>query len=68
MVKAVLAGDFRAVARLISWVEDGIPDSDHYLRELFHHTGRSFIVGITGAAGSGKSTLADRLASLLSRG
>jgi LAO/AO transport system kinase len=61
MVKAVLSGDFRAVARLISWVEDGVPDADHYLRELFHHTGRSFIVGITGAAGSGKSTLADCL-------
>ena len=63
MVKAVLSGDFRAVARLITWVEDGIPDSDQYLRELFPHTGRAFIVGITGPAGSGKSTLADRLAS-----
>jgi GTPase len=62
MVRAVLSGDFRAVARLISWVEDGVPDADQYVRELFHHTGRSFIVGITGAAGSGKSTLADCLA------
>jgi LAO/AO transport system kinase len=62
MIKAVLSGDFRTVARLISWVEDGVPDADHYLRELFHHTGRSFIVGITGAAGSGKSTLVDCLA------
>src|SRR5688572_8522164 len=62
MIQAVLSGDFRAVARLISWVEDGIPDSNCYLRELFPHTGRSFIVGITGPAGSGKSTLADRLA------
>src|SRR4029453_2014623 len=62
MIQAVLSGDFRAVARLISWVEDGITDSNCYLRELFPHTGRSFILGITGPAGSGKSTLADRLA------
>jgi GTPase len=62
MLKAVLSGDFRAVARLISWVEDGVPDADPCLRELFHHTGHSFVVGITGAAGSGKSTLADCLA------
>jgi LAO/AO transport system kinase len=63
MVKKVLAGDFRAVARLITLVENGAPEAVPYMRELFQHTGRCFSVGVTGAPGSGKSTLVDRLAS-----
>ena len=63
MVKKVLAGDFRAVARLITLVENGAPEAMPYMRELFQHTGRCFSVGVTGAPGSGKSTLVDRLAS-----
>jgi LAO/AO transport system kinase len=63
MVKKVLAGDFRAVARLITLVENGAPEAVPYMRELFQYTGRCFSVGVTGAPGSGKSTLVDRLAS-----
>jgi LAO/AO transport system kinase len=59
IVERVLAGEFRAVARLITIVENGLPDAAEYLRELFPHSGRSFTIGITGAPGSGKSTLVD---------
>jgi LAO/AO transport system kinase len=62
MVGRVLAGDFRAVARLITLVENGEPEAVPYMRELFPHTGRCFSIGITGAPGAGKSTLVDRLA------
>jgi LAO/AO transport system kinase len=61
-VQRVLAGEFRAVARLITIVENALPEAAEYLRELFPHSGRSFTVGITGAPGSGKSTLVDALA------
>jgi LAO/AO transport system kinase len=59
----VVAGDFRSVARLITLIENGIPEASSYLRELFPYTGRSFTVGFTGAPGAGKSTLVDQVAS-----
>lgn len=63
MIENVLAGDFRAIARLITLVENGAPEAVPYLRELFPYTGRCLSIGITGAPGAGKSTLVDRLAS-----
>jgi len=62
IVEDVLAGDFRAVARLITLVENGAPEAAAYMRELFPHTGRCLSIGVTGAPGTGKSTLVDRLA------
>ncbi|HYK91071.1 MAG TPA: methylmalonyl Co-A mutase-associated GTPase MeaB [Acidobacteriota bacterium] len=62
IIRDVLGGDFRAVARLISLVENDLLMAVPYLRELFPHTGRCFSVGVTGAPGSGKSTLVDCLA------
>ncbi len=61
-IRDILAGDFRAVARLITLVENDSQLAVPYLRELFPHTGRCFTAGVTGAPGSGKSTLVDRLA------
>ncbi|MGI0132423.1 MAG: methylmalonyl Co-A mutase-associated GTPase MeaB [Thermoplasmata archaeon] len=55
--KAVLAGDRRRLARLISGVENGDPSTVPVLRALYPHTGRARIVGITGPLGVGKSSL-----------
>ena len=67
IIRNVLAGDFRAVARLVTLVENDPPQAVPYLRKLFPHTGRCFTIGITGAPGSGKSTLVDQLSSYFRR-
>jgi len=57
-----LKGDTRALARVITRVENRSADSLNILRQLFPHTGGSDIIGVTGSPGSGKSSLVDRLA------
>jgi len=69
LVPKVLAGDRRALARLISFIEDGGPPARSALMALYPHTGRAHVVGVTGAPGTGKSTLVNELAKALrSRG
>ncbi len=58
---AVLKGDTRAAARLITLIEDDAPEGLAVLEELYPHTGRAYIIGITGPPGVGKSTLVDCL-------
>ena len=57
----LLAGDPRAVARAISFVENEAPEGAEIIRRIFTRTGRAYLLGVTGAPGSGKSTLVDRL-------
>jgi LAO/AO transport system kinase len=57
----VLAGDPRAIARGISLLEDERAEGVDLLRAAFPHTGRAYLIGVTGPPGAGKSTLVDRL-------
>jgi LAO/AO transport system kinase len=57
----LLAGDPRAIARAISLIEDEAPTSTDLLRRIFPHTGRAYLIGVTGPPGAGKSTLVDRM-------
>jgi LAO/AO transport system kinase len=59
--KEVLEGSARAAARLISWLEDEDPRAYPCMEKLYAHTGRAYIIGVTGSPGAGKSTLTDRL-------
>jgi len=55
------AGDVRALARLLSLVEDESPQVRSVIRDLLPDTGRARIIGLTGAPGVGKSTMTGAL-------
>ena len=57
----VLAGDARAVARAISLIEDEDAAGAELVRRIFPHTGKAYLLGVTGPPGAGKSTLVDRM-------
>ncbi len=61
LVTELLGGNRRALARLITLVENGDPLKNEILQSLYPHTGKAYVIGITGAPGSGKSSLVDRL-------
>jgi LAO/AO transport system kinase len=61
----VLAGDVRAIARAISVVEDETDASARLVSRLFPHTGKAYLIGVTGPPGAGKSTLVDRFTAQL---
>lgn len=65
IAEKVVAGDVRTVARLIRDIDDGMPHVREVLKALFPHTGRAYVIGITGAPGVGKSTLVDQMISHL---
>jgi LAO/AO transport system kinase len=61
LVEAARAGSPRAVARLISLVEDASPALREVMAALAPHSGHAHIIGITGSPGVGKSTSTNAL-------
>ena len=54
-------GDVRALARVLTWVENRAPGADGLLAALYEHRREVARIGVTGAPGSGKSTLVDAM-------
>jgi LAO/AO transport system kinase len=61
LAQRVLSGDMRSVARAMRLVDDRAPGSIELLKALWPHTGKAYVLGVTGNPGAGKSTLVDRL-------
>ncbi len=55
----IIRGDIRAAARLMRLADDRDPRARQELSDLFEHTGKAHVIGITGNPGAGKSTLVD---------
>ncbi len=62
LASQIVEGSTRALARGLTWVESGGKRAEALSAQLYPHTGRAQIVGVTGAPGSGKSTLVRALA------
>ena len=62
LASQIVEGSTRALGRGLTWVESGGKRAEALSAQLYTHTGRAQIVGVTGAPGSGKSTLVRALA------
>ena len=57
----ILSGDRRALARVISFLENQEQTGFLTLGRLYRQTGQAHIIGLTGPPGAGKSSLVDRM-------
>jgi len=62
LVKELLSGNRLALSRLLTQVENDTITGRSALTELFPHTGKAHLIGVTGAPGTGKSSLVNQLA------
>lgn len=62
LTESVLDGNRLALSRLLTQVENDLPEGRAALAELFAHTGKAHLIGVTGAPGTGKSSLVNQLA------
>jgi LAO/AO transport system kinase len=61
LAQRLLDGDRRALARAITLVESDDPAGWDLVREVYPHTGKATVIGLTGAPGAGKSSLISAL-------
>ena len=61
LTENLLKGNTRAAARLITVVENDIVAAEEIINSIYKHTGKAYILGITGSPGTGKSTFISTL-------
>ncbi len=62
LIEELLAGKHRALARVITKIENRSENHRALIAALHEHTGTAEVIGITGSPGAGKSTLVDKMA------
>jgi len=61
IVKGVLTGDRRSIAKAITIIENNEPQAKDIIASIYPHTGKAHVIGLTGPGGSGKSTLIEKI-------
>ena len=64
-VHRLIQGDRRILSRLISFIEHEDSRGAEVMARIFHHSGSSYCIGVTGSPGAGKSTLVDSLVKVI---
>jgi LAO/AO transport system kinase len=62
LTQSIREGNRLALARLLTQAENDSQEGRASLAELFQHTGKAHLIGVTGAPGTGKSSLVNQLA------
>jgi LAO/AO transport system kinase len=61
IAKELLNGSRLALTRAITAVENEYDSAVEIMKQIYSHTGKAQVIGITGPPGAGKSTLTDKL-------
>ncbi len=61
IAEEVLKGSKLALSRAITAVENEYDSAVEIMKKIYPHTGKAFVLGVTGPPGAGKSTLTDKL-------
>lgn len=65
LAPGVCSGNRRSIGRIISLLENSPTAQPLVTHALYRHTGKAYVVGVTGPPGAGKSTLVDELISVV---
>jgi len=61
LIKGILKGDRRSIARAITIIENDMPEAQKIIAAVYPCTGKAHVIGLTGPGGSGKSTLIEKM-------
>ena len=61
LVKGVLAGEKRSIAKAITMVENNREEAQRLIAAIYPYTGKAHVIGLTGPGGAGKSTLIEKM-------